>query len=131
MIAWELYYIHNQGTNSEYNYATVNVYKDLPSAMAGISEDDLKKLGPKWNEVLTKTNASRDLVRDEVFSREMGIPSTAGDKYLTVSFMRINRPTSYYEMERDAYMPMHKAAIEDNKMTSWGIWRRAFPPDNE
>ncbi len=130
MIAWELYYIHNQGTASPYNFATANIYKDLKSAMAGLSEADMKLMGPKWSEIANKTNAARQLVKDEIYNWQMGIQATQPEKFLTVSYMKINKPESYYEMERDAYQPMHKAAIDENKMAGWSIWSRAFPEDN-
>lgn len=131
MLAWELYYVHNQGASSPYNYATVNVYPDLKSALAGMTENDMKKMGPKWNETYNKTNTVRTLVRNEMFNWVMGIHAVGPEKFLTVSFMKINRPNTYYEMERDAYMPMHKAAIEDKKMVGWSIWNRVFAEDLE
>jgi len=132
MIAWELYYVHNQGTSTPYNYATVNIYKDLKAALAGFSEAEFKKaLGSKWQDILNKTPASRDLVKEEMYSYVMGIRAKAPEKYLTVSFMRILQPDNYYVMEEEAYMPMHQAAIDDKQMEGWGIWNRAFPEDVE
>jgi hypothetical protein len=131
MISWQVYYIHNQGTGSPYNCATVDVYPSLEASLAGMTQDEMKKgLGEKYNDVLKKTNTVRNLVYSETLGWAMGISPKAPDKYLMVSSMKAKDVGKYYAMEEKAYMPVHQAAIDQGKMNSWAVWGRWFPEDN-
>ncbi len=132
MIAWELFYIHNSGTDSPYNFATVDVYADLQAAMNNtITVDDFKKAwGEKYNDVLKKTNTVRNLAYSEMLSQQMGIQESGQTKYLLVSFMKAPDVGKYFEMEKKAYMPVHQIAINDGKMNGWSVWSRVFHEDN-
>lgn len=131
MIAWELFYIHNSGTGSPYNCATVDVYPSLEASLVGLTQDEMKKaFGEKYNDVLKKTNTVRSLVYSETLSQVFYIPSKAPDKYLMVSSMKAKDTGKYYDMEKKAYMPMHQAAIDQGKMNGWSVWARWFPEDN-
>jgi len=132
MIAWELFYIHDTGTGSDYNCATVDVYPNLEASLTGFTLDDVKKiLGPKYDEVVKKTNAVRNLVYSETLQQQLYIPSKTPDKYLMVSAMRASDAGRYYEMEKKAFMPVHQAAIDQGKLNGWSIWSRAFAKDND
>jgi len=131
LISWQVYYIHNQGTGSPYNCATVDVYPNMEPSLAGLTQDEMKKgLGEKYNDVLKKTNTVRNLVYSETLGQVFFIPSKAPDKYLMVSSMKTKDTGKYYDMEKKAYMPMHQAAIDQGKMNGWSVWARMFPEDN-
>ena len=132
MIAWELFYIHNSGTDSRYNFATVDVYENMEKALSGgVSLEEIKKAwGEKYNDILKKTNTVRNLAYSDMFAWEMGIQSKAQEKYILVSFMKADDLGKYYEMEKKAYMPMHQIAIDEGKMNGWSVWSRWFRNDN-
>jgi hypothetical protein len=131
MIAWEVYYVHGQGTASAYNYVTVDVFENMTAAMKEITTDELKKaFGEKYNDVLTKTSGGRDLVYSDVFHRELAIDGKAPDKFLRLSFMRTKDSDKYYKMEEKAFKPMHQAAIDMGNMNSWSIWSRSYWNDS-
>ena len=130
MLAWELFYIHNSGTESPYNYATVDVFENLQAALKGITIEEAKKVwGEKYNDVFKKTTSLRNLVYSETLANEMGIQPKEPEKYLLISFMKTNDLGKYLEMEKKAYMPMHQAAVEEGKMVAWSVWSRWFPGD--
>jgi len=130
MIAWQLFYIHNQGTGSPFNYATVDVYENLEAALKGLTLDEIKKVwGEKYNDVLKKTNTVRNLVYSETIGWTMGLPSKEPDKYLMISAMKSTDQGKYLDMEKKAYMPMHQAAMDQGKLNGWSIWTRWFNND--
>ncbi len=123
MIGWELFYVHDQGTASMYNYVTVNIYKDVPSSVTGMNMDDIKAVwGDKTNDMLLKTGQARNLVYTETSARQFGIPDKNPEKYLLVSYMKADDPQKYLNMEKTAFMPMHEVAINKGDMNGWAIW---------
>ncbi len=127
LVAWEVYYIYGQGTVSQYNYATVDVYENMKAALQGITTDELKKaFGEKYAEVLNKTNSSRELVYSDMVSRQMSVDGKVPDKFLRVSFMSIKDNDKYYMMEEKAFKPMHQASADMGNMNSWSVWSRPF-----
>jgi hypothetical protein len=127
MIAWEVYYIHGQGTISQYNYATVDVYENMKAALQGFTTDELKKaFGEKYADVLSKTTSAREIVYSDMLSREMTVDGKEPDKFLRVSFMSIKDNDKYYKMEEKAFKPMHQASAEMGNLNSWSVWSRPF-----
>ncbi len=132
MLGWTLFYVHNTGTDSPYNYVTVDAYENLEAALGGITVDEFKKAwGEKYNDVLKKTNSVRNLAYSETMFRAMGISSELPNKYMMVTSMKVNDNDRYYAMEEKAYMPIHQAAIDMGKLNSWSIWTRGFKNDND
>jgi len=130
IIGWELYSSMNQGTEARYNYATVNIYKDLADAFANLSVDDARKVwGDKTEDILDKTGKARSLVFNDMFNYAMGIQAKVPEKYLTVSYMKITDQGRYWDMEKKAYMPLHQTVIDAGKMAGWSIWGRSFRED--
>jgi hypothetical protein len=130
MVAWELFYIHNSGTESPYNWVTVDVYENMEAALNEVTLDEIKKAwGEKYNDVLKKTTSVRNLAYSETFEWTMGIQDKEKYKYLLVSAMKADDLGKYFEMEKKAYMPMHQAAIDGGKMNGWSVWSRWFHND--
>jgi len=131
MLAWELFYVHNSGTASAYNCATVDVYPSLEASLADLTQDEMKKaMGEKYADVMKKTNIVRSIVYSETLNQVMGIPSKARDKYLVINSMKTADMDKYYDMEKKAYMPMYQAAVDQGKINGWSVWGRLFPEDN-
>ncbi len=132
MMGWELYYVHNSGTDSKYNFVTANIYKDFTSALAGASMDDLHKAwGDKTENMLKKTMESRNLIYSETIGLQTGIAPKAKQKYLLVTFMNAPDIQTYFDMERTAYLPMHQVAMDEEKMVGWSVWSRMLFDDTE
>ncbi len=127
LMAWEVYYVHGQGTASPYNYVTVDVYENMKAALQGITTEELKKaFGEKYADLLSKTTASRDLVYSDMFSRRMSVDGKEPDKFVRISFMSVKDNDKYYQMEEKAFKPLHQAAAEMGNLNSWSIWSRPF-----
>jgi hypothetical protein len=124
MLGWELYRIHNQDGESEYNYVTVDVFEDFASSQAGFSEEMVREvLGKETDKIMEEIMASRELLYRENLSYHMGVPgNNEEEKFLIVNYMKAQNPESHLEMEKTAFMPLHKMAIENKEMTSWSVW---------
>lgn len=131
LITWALYYVHNSGSASPYNFITVNIYPNLATAMSNTySNEDLKRIfGDKYNDVIKKTYASRTLTSSGMFNREMFLDNSAPFRFLMISFMKAPDMGSYLAMEKNAYMPAHKEAQAAGQLHGWSIWTRMFPGD--
>ncbi len=103
-LAWNLYYVHNSGTESDYNFVTADIYKDIPSAIESFSYDALKEIwGDKTDDILKKTMDSRELIHSETVGLAMGIPSVNKEKYLLVSFMKADDPDCVFQYGEDRF----------------------------
>src|SRR5664280_1371931 len=131
IVAWELYYVRNSGTNSPYNYATVTLYENFGKTETTFTDADFKKaFGANSADFLKKTAASRDLIYSETYQLQVGIPSETPDKYIVVNSIRTDNLEKYINMEKTGYMPMHKQAKKLGQKNSWGIWTRWPNEDN-
>ncbi|HWA35443.1 MAG TPA: hypothetical protein VG737_14985 [Cyclobacteriaceae bacterium] len=127
MIAWEVFYVHGQGTESPYNYVTVDVYENMQAAFTDLTTDELKKaFGEKYADVLSKTSANRDLVYSDMFNRVLAIDGKSPDKFVRISFMSIKDNDKYYKMEEKAFKPIHQAAVDMGNLNAWSIWAMPF-----
>jgi len=83
MLDWELYRVHGQGSQSPYQYVTVDVYKDFSSSLKGINREIVQEvLGDKTDQVADEIMASRELTYRETLEFSMGLPTRGDDKYL-------------------------------------------------
>ncbi len=131
IIAWELYYVRNTGTNSPYNFTTVTIYENFSKTESWATEAELKKVfGEKMDDFLKKTDASRNLVNTESYFLEVGIPSDVQDKYIVVNSIQTDNMDNYINMEKVGYMPIHQEAKKLGQKNSWGIWSRWPNADN-
>lgn len=123
MLDWELYRVHNQGSHSPYQYVTVDVYKDFPSSLKGMNWEIVREiLGDEFDQVGEEIMASRELIYRETLGFNMGLPTQGDDKFLMISYMKAENPDKYYEMEHNAFMPMHEIAIDKGEMVGWSVW---------
>lgn len=123
MLDWEFYRVHQHGSQSPYQYVTVDVYEDFSSSLKGINWEIVQEvLGDQVDQVADEIMASRELVYRETLGFSMGLPTQGDDKFLLISYMKADNPDEYYEMEYTAFMPMHKLAIEKGEMVGWSVW---------
>jgi hypothetical protein len=131
ILAWELYAVRNTGTNSPYNYATVTVYENFSKTENWASDAEMKKaFGDKPDDFLKKTDLSRNLVNEESFFLQVGIPSDVPDKYVVVNYIQTDNVDNYINMEKVGYLPLHTEAKKLGQRNSWGIWTRWPNADN-
>ncbi len=131
IVAWELYYVRNTGTNSPYNFTTVTVYENFSKTENWATEAEMKKVfGEKMDDFLKKTDVSRNLVNTESFFLQVGIPSDVPDKYIVVNSIQTDNVDNYINMEKVGYMPIHQEAKKLGQRNSWGIWTRWPNADN-
>ncbi|MEL6671641.1 MAG: hypothetical protein AAFR61_05595 [Bacteroidota bacterium] len=129
--------VYPYGSAVEYDYITINVYKDL--AQAEMTYDDLEAIAKKVHpsadiaKKLAATEASRKLVKGEVFYTiartenpdEAGSP--VGD-YIVMNHMQsVGSASAYVKMEMDLYRPVHQEAVNAGRMQAWFMMGRAIP----
>jgi hypothetical protein len=131
IVAWELYYVRNSGTDSKYNFATVSIYENFSKTESFASEAEMKKaFGEKMDDFMKKTDASRNLVYSEDYFLQIGIPGDVPDKYLVINEVQTDNVDNYITMEKVGYMPVHQEAKKLGQRNSWGIWTRWPNNDN-
>ncbi len=132
ILGWELYAVRNTGTNSPYNFTTVTIYENFSKTENFATDDDFKKaFGEKLDDLMKKTDASRNLVNSESYFLAVGIPSDVPDKYIVVNSIQTDNVDNYVKMEKVGYMPMHEEAKKLGQKNSWGIWTRWPNSDND
>ena len=131
ILAWQLFYVRNSGTNSQYNFATVTIYENFSKTENFSSEAEMKKaFGEKMDDFLKKTDASRNLIYSEDYFLQVGIPAEVPDKYLVINQVQTDNVDNYINMEKVGYMPIHQEAVKLGQRNSWGIWTRFLGNDN-
>jgi hypothetical protein len=127
LLYWGLYAIpYPGGTGSEYQYATVRVFKDMAQSGEDFDFAKLfKEVHPTMdvNKALSRTLETRDLVRRmrlsswERFMNENG-PTP---KIMTVVSMNVKqgKTAEYQAVERNLWQPMHKMEMKNQKREGW------------
>lgn len=123
MIGWELYRVHHQGSESEYNYVTVDIYENLSSSVSGMNWEYVQNvLGDDADKAMDEIMNSRKLTYRETLGFNMGVPAAGDENFILIHYIKASNPEKYYEMERAAYMPLHQLAVDNGKMSGWSVW---------
>ena len=124
MIGWELFYVHDQGTASMYNYITVNIVQGCAVVCYRNEHGRCLKLsgGIKQTICFSRQARHENWFTPRHLSRQFGIPDKTPGKYLVVSYMKADDLHKYLNMEKTAFMPMHEVAINKGDMDGWTIW---------
>jgi hypothetical protein len=131
IIGWDLFYVRNTGTSSQYNFATVTIYENFSKTENFASDAEMKKaFGEKLDDFMKKTEASRNLIYSETYFLQVSIPSDVPDKYLVINEVQTDNVDNYINMEKVGYMPVHEEAKKLGQRNSWGIWTRWPNNDN-
>ena len=137
LTAWYLMAVrYPQGTETMYDYITVNVYdnpKDqLKNPMDGLS-DMIKKVHPDvdQDEFWTKTIESRDMKWVGLWAfldEAVPGPSDPSD-FIRINFFTVEEGMyqDYVQMEREIFKPLHKAAAEAGARKDWTLWQKISP----
>jgi hypothetical protein len=122
------------GFDGSYTHVTINGYENMAALEASYGDDfpsyvEAAHPGVDWDEQAARTEASRDLVKTEIWSGA-AFTGDAHDGPVTVmAFMKVpqggNGP--YLQMERAVFQPIQEARIADNELEAWGIYSLWFP----
>ncbi|MEM7510298.1 MAG: hypothetical protein AAF388_05135 [Bacteroidota bacterium] len=136
--AWYLYeVVYPSGTQTDYNYITLNVYGAAADMLKMTNENLMAHLekalpGMAPEEVFDATGASRDLVKTEAFSLLDRFPQGATGKateFLMANYMDVapGKEQEYVAMEKEVFKKGHAARINAGQMDSWFLGVRQFP----
>ena len=135
MYYWALYHVdYPSGTDWDYDYVTLNVYDDIKDIEVGFEHWDnwIKNLTIP-QDVLDKTNESRDIVFTEIF--ELLAQSSEDDgrppKFIAANRMQTSDPDAYIEMETEIYQPVHRKAADRDMRKNWWLMQRFMPSGSE
>lgn len=126
ILEWSLYEKMFHGSEDEYDFFTINVYPDWAAYEKGYPDGYFDQLG---DDIMTKTNESRSLVRAEVYRMVVGADNSKPSKFLNLIFMKVEQgnATAYVDMESKYYKVYHEELIEVGGLNGWGIYQRIVP----
>ncbi|HPG06471.1 MAG TPA: hypothetical protein P5275_04035 [Saprospiraceae bacterium] len=135
MFYWALYHVdYPSGTGCDYDYVTLNVYDNINDIEVGFDNwNNWVKNLPISQDVLDKTNESRDIVFTEVF--ELLAQSSEDDgrppKFIVANRMQTDVPEAYVAMEKEIYQPVHRKAADRDMRKNWWLLQRFIPDGTE
>jgi len=137
------WYLHEvivpSGSAREYDYAAVNVSTNFPEllddtiSIAGV----IKKVFPGTtnkmvDSIFAQYGQARTVVKREIYTGvsqlNMDAPTT---KYVTLAFMKPTpgKEADYVKMEKEVWLPIHKARMELGVIKDWGLYEKILPYD--
>ena len=128
ILGWYLYKVRYAGTESPYQYVTINIYKNFDDSenefFEGVFEKALK--GENISDLNKATLHARDLANTEVFVWVDGLERRYNNpaKYLYINFIDVKQgeENNYLDMERYVWKPIHSELQKTSKMASWSLW---------
>ncbi len=131
---WDLFRVRfPSGTNTEYDFLTINTvkgWKGVDDSYSGL-EEAFKGLNDAQQVIIDKTEATRDLVRTEVWRGVDGVFRDGENpiKYHIINYMDVptGRSEEYMAMERELVKPVHQAAVKAGDRAGWGLYQLEFP----
>lgn len=134
---WFLYrVISPAGTNTEYNYVTVNAYNSLEK-LAGHFEsygvDYTTILNSEQISIALRTDKIRSLVKEEVWQlKDRVFPEKIEEMYRyqvvnSMSLMPGVTGNEYTELETTYWKPVHEARMNGGKLYGWGLYSLVMP----
>ena len=126
LVAWSLHQKMFNGTNDEYDYATVNVYPNWATYEKGYPDGYFSQLS---EDIMKKTGTSRKIVRAEVYVQVTSAENSKPAKFNNLAFMKVEQGNSvkYVKMEENYYKVFHEGLIDAGGMNSWAIYQRVVP----
>ena len=137
-LGWYLYQVRfPYGSQAEYDFVTVNVYRDMKQAMGDplFSFEDLAQdvhSNIAAEELTRMTEAARDFIKMELFSLIDEAVVGTGEKpaeFVRVNFMDVNEGVGpdYVQHELEWFKPYHMAMIEAGARYDWSLYARSVP----
>ena len=124
--AWYLVRSHFGGTQSEYDYMTVTVYPTMGSIESEYPEELFQGLD---QDVLDKTQSTRDLVKTEIYDTPIILEITNLPQYLNMQFMKVEQGNdeAYLTVEDEIWKPAHAERKKMGILTTWSVYRQLYP----
>lgn len=131
-----------RGANAEYDYVTINRFAgeaQLAAAFEGdsfIPEGAEKLLNEKEKAMLSKTGEIRDIVKSEVWQ---AVDVAFAEDFLQAKVQVFNyfnikdghTRAEHQKMERDIWLPVHKARVDAGAMKGWASLTMVMPYGTE
>lgn len=131
---WTLYgTVYPYGTEAEYNYITVTSYVGFAASGEGFTNEMVASAHPEksdreLSEVMTKTFASRELVKSELWLGVDVVPPNAPVAYMMVNFVQPTVPAAeYVAIEQEVWKPVHMVRQEEGHAAGWGMYQKLMP----
>ena len=131
---WALYgTMYPYGTEAEYNYITVTSYVGFAASGEGLTNEMFASAHPgksdrEISEMITKTLASRELVKSELWLGIDGVPANAPVAYMMVNFVQPTVPAAeYVAIEQEVWKPVHMVRQEEGHAAGWGMYQKLMP----
>ncbi|NNE28515.1 MAG: hypothetical protein HKN16_02695, partial [Saprospiraceae bacterium] len=125
------------GTNLEYNYVTMRIYRGTRKLARTFDQGMLPKkwesyLNPAELELVERTEDLRKLVKQEVFVMESdAMPKDwKHPKFKVTNYMKVKDGSSFDEyaaLEHEIWKPLHDKMLEQGKRRGWGLFERFLP----
>lgn len=129
--------ISPSGTSAEYNYVTrirIKGNKQLAAFYSGdyFPENWSALLTEEEKELVKKTSELRTMVKSETFARMESIlgPDIADAKVVSFNFFDFPEGKGrgdHLRIERDIWMPVHQARVDDGVLKGWVMGRMEMP----
>jgi len=126
---WYLVGKHFTGTTDPYDYITVTIYPSFEAMQNPFPDEILEGYD---DEFLQNTEASRDLIRTEIYDTPLITELVKLPRFLHISFMKVDQgmDEDYLTLEQDIWKPVHEALIKEGIQTSWSVYRQLYPAGN-
>jgi hypothetical protein len=134
IVGWYLYAVEFSGTSDEYNYVVISLYDNAENLENPWNPEIPERIHPDMivNEIMEKTNGSRDHVKTELYSSiatAPEIPLEIPASYMQVNYMQVKpgEQVAYEQLESEIWLPIHNESIHSGHTAGWGLWRSLFP----
>lgn len=133
---WHLYrVISPSGSNTEYNFVTVQIYNSVEKLSGHFEEygvDYTKVLSSEEIAYALKTPELRNLVYEEVWQDEDSAinPSSKIFRFQRFNAMKTvddSADAAYVYIEQNYWKPIHQRRMELGSMNSWGLYHMIIP----
>ena len=135
LYSWALYRVMFTGSQSPYEYVTVNMYTDMGQLENSYPEEVLRKAYPdyddkKWEDLQKRTGDSRDLTKSDVFFRRLASDTSNQGKYFLINRMNVVNVEGYeyVNMENEIYKPIYDESVRMGLRSGWSVWNK-WPGD--
>jgi hypothetical protein len=123
---WQLWRNISAGYGDDFQYMTINWYKDMAHATAPAPDGFWDNLQTTVDQdIIGRTWESRVLVTREFSHSMFGADTNHGAKWIQVNYMKTKpgKWNEYLDIEREIFKPIFEEAINRGYRASWGVWQ--------
>ena len=131
MISWALYSVAIAGAGSDHDFVTADVYPSYAAIeAAGANQEAVfarAHPGQDLTAVVSPALAHREMLRREIWELVYTAGEPGPTQYLLVEYMKTRRGQDPLTMEREMWMPLHQARIQEGIIKHWSTYSLAVP----